>query len=194
MMYPKSMSARSGKIKTKKAKVNIPHVCWRCGRNGCADPLDKHHLFGGALRAKSERYGLCVYLCHNRCHENGPDAAHQNPETMQKLHEYGQPKAMAGNSWTQKTSSRSLEKIMCKEGKPMLRLKANKTSLYRLVGQYAKLPKMYKTEFKKAPRQPDYWLKWFDGEFFCSAFFTGCVGGPLLSIKKKARDGTEVSR
>ena len=100
MMYPKSVSARSGKIKAKKAKANIPHVCWKCGRNGCADPLDKHHLFGGALRAKSEQYGLWVYLCHNLCHENGPDAAHQNEETMQKLHEYGQRKAMAENNWT----------------------------------------------------------------------------------------------
>lgn len=38
--------------------------CWLCGRNGTAEPLDKHHIFGGAYRKKSEKYGLTVYLCH----------------------------------------------------------------------------------------------------------------------------------
>ncbi len=99
-MYPKSMSARKSTEKKTKRRPDVPHACWLCGRNGCADPLDKHHLFGGALRAKSERYGLWVYLCHYRCHENGPEAAHQSPETMRKLHEYGQRKAMAENNWT----------------------------------------------------------------------------------------------
>ena len=41
--------------------------CFLCGRNGADDPLDKHHIFGGAYRKKSERYGLTVYLCHDRC-------------------------------------------------------------------------------------------------------------------------------
>jgi len=100
MMYPKSVSARKSAVKKTKRKADVPRVCWRCGRNGCADPLDKHHLFGGALRKKSEQYGLVVYLCNNRCHENGPEAAHRNPETMQQLHEYGQRKAMAENDWT----------------------------------------------------------------------------------------------
>lgn len=71
----------------------------------------------------------------------------------------------------------------------MLRLNANKTSLYRLVGKYEKLPKMNKTEFVKAPRHPDYWLKWFDGEFFCSAFLAPCAGSPLLLIEKRDIEG-----
>ncbi|BAK99605.1 hypothetical protein OBV_24070 [Oscillibacter valericigenes Sjm18-20] len=100
MMYPKSVSARKSAVKKTKRRSEVSHECWRCGRNGCADPLDKHHLFGGALRKKSEQYGLWVYLCHDRCHENGPEAAHQNEETMRKLHEYGQRKAMAENDWT----------------------------------------------------------------------------------------------
>ena len=25
--------------------------CWLCGRNGADDPLDVHHIFGGANRA-----------------------------------------------------------------------------------------------------------------------------------------------
>lgn len=41
-----------------------------------------------------------VYLCHNRCHIFGPQAAHQNRETMRKLHEYGQRKAMEEQGWT----------------------------------------------------------------------------------------------
>lgn len=74
--------------------------CFLCGRNGSADPLDRHHIFGGPYRKKSERLGLVVYLCHNRCHIFGPLATHQNQGTMQKLHEYGQRKAMTEQGWT----------------------------------------------------------------------------------------------
>ena len=74
--------------------------CWLCGRNGTADPLDKHHIFGGANRTKSDRLGLVVPLCHSRCHENGPEAVHRNGETMQRLHEYGQKLAMERFGWT----------------------------------------------------------------------------------------------
>ena len=74
--------------------------CWLCGRNGSNDPLDRHHIFGGSNRKKSERYGLVVDLCHNSCHIFGRNAAHQNPVTMQELHEYGQRKAMAEQGWT----------------------------------------------------------------------------------------------
>lgn len=74
--------------------------CWLCGRNGQRDPLDKHHIFGGANRKKSEKYGLVVFLCHDRCHENGKHAAHRDPETARRLHEYGQRKAMAEQGWT----------------------------------------------------------------------------------------------
>lgn len=73
--------------------------CWLCGANGSFDPLDRHHIFGGANRKKSERMGLVVYLCHNRCHIFGKQAAHQNKETMLKLHQYGQQKAMDENGW-----------------------------------------------------------------------------------------------
>lgn len=75
-------------------------TCWLCGRNGSADPLDRHHIFGGAYRKKSEKYGLVVDLCHNRCHIFGKEAAHQNKNTMQKLKQYGQKKAMQEQGWT----------------------------------------------------------------------------------------------
>ena len=73
--------------------------CWLCGNSG-PEPLDRHHIFGGANRKKSEKYGLVVDLCHNKCHIFGPNAAHQCRETMQKLHEYGQRKAMDEQGWT----------------------------------------------------------------------------------------------
>lgn len=78
----------------------MEQACWLCGRNGSGDPLDKHHIFGGANRALSERFGLTVPLCHGRCHIFGQEAVHRNAETAQKLHEYGQRKAMQEQGWT----------------------------------------------------------------------------------------------
>ena len=74
-------------------------TCFLCGRNGGRDPLDVHHLFGGAYRRKSEKYGLTVLLCHERCHIFGSEAAHSNPETMHALHVYGQRLAMERFGW-----------------------------------------------------------------------------------------------
>jgi hypothetical protein len=73
-------------------------VCWLCGRSGAA--LDRHHIFGGSNRAKSERYGLVVLLCHDSCHIFGKNAVHQNADTMQMLHEYGQQLAMQKYGWS----------------------------------------------------------------------------------------------
>ena len=74
--------------------------CWLCGRNGTADPLDKHHIFGGAYRNKSEKYGLTVDLCHCNCHLFDKKAAHNCRETMDELHRYGQKLAMQRYGWT----------------------------------------------------------------------------------------------
>ncbi len=68
--------------------------CFLCGRNGSGDPLDRHHIFSGPRRKLSEKYGLVVYLCHDRCHIFGKDAAHRSKDTAQILHEYGQRKFM----------------------------------------------------------------------------------------------------
>ena len=75
-------------------------TCWLCGRNGSADPLDRHHIFGGAYRSKSEKYGLVVDLCHSSCHIFGQYAVHHNAETMRFLRRWGQQKAMRENNWT----------------------------------------------------------------------------------------------
>ena len=74
--------------------------CFICGRNGSGDPLDKHHIFGASNRKKSEKYGLYVWLCHNRCHIFGEYAVHRNKNIMQAMHEYGQRKAMQEQGWT----------------------------------------------------------------------------------------------
>lgn len=73
--------------------------CWLCGANGSADPLDRHHIFGGANRKKSEKYGLVVDLCHHDCHIFGKNAVHNNKELRQYLHRYGQLKVMKENGW-----------------------------------------------------------------------------------------------
>ena len=74
--------------------------CFLCGRNGCGDPLDKHHIFGESNRRKSDQLGLYVYLCHDRCHIFGKHAVHNDPTVMDELHKYGQKKAMRENGWT----------------------------------------------------------------------------------------------
>lgn len=74
--------------------------CWLCGRDGSWEPLDRHHIFGGTYRKKSEKYGLVVYLCHRTCHIFGKKAAHNCAETMLDLKQYGQKKAMQEQGWT----------------------------------------------------------------------------------------------
>lgn len=79
----------------------MSEYCWLCGRNGSEDPLDRHHIFPGAdNRPLSEKYGLVVYLCHERCHIFGKDAVHHNARTMLELQQYGQRKAMDEQGWT----------------------------------------------------------------------------------------------
>lgn len=77
----------------------------------------------------------------------------------------------------------------------MLRLRATKTSLYRLVSDYEILPPMRRVRLTKAYRTPDWWLKWTDADgLLCVAFFSTCMGKALLSIEKKEFCGPEVSR
>ena len=66
------------------------HSCFLCGKNGAQDRLERHHVYGGANRGKSEEDGLWVWLCGNECHRNGKDAAHRNRDTMDRLHRAGE--------------------------------------------------------------------------------------------------------
>jgi hypothetical protein len=74
--------------------------CFLCGRNGNGDRLEKHHIFGSSNRKWSEKYGLVVDLCGERCHRNGEYSAHRNKDVADYLHIYGQEKAMKENNWT----------------------------------------------------------------------------------------------
>lgn len=76
----------------------------------------------------------------------------------------------------------------------MLRLTANKTKLYHLVKKFEPLPPMGRTEFRKAYRSPDYWLRWTDDGLWCEAFLSTCVGKPMMSIDKGEFCGQRVSR
>ena len=56
--------------------------CFLCGgmRN-----LEEHHIFGGANRKWSEKYGLKVKLCGIECHREGKNSAHKNREVSESL-------------------------------------------------------------------------------------------------------------
>lgn len=84
----------------KSRAANRSRRCYRCGRNGNGDPLERHHVFGGAYRSKSERYGAVVDLCGDRCHRNGPNAVHRNRFVSDTLKEEFQRKIMAEQGWT----------------------------------------------------------------------------------------------
>lgn len=74
--------------------------CYICGMNNRVEPMDCHHVFGGANRKKSEQYGLKVYLHHYRCHIFGKDSVHRNAEIAQALKAKAQKKAMQHYGWT----------------------------------------------------------------------------------------------
>ena len=77
----------------------------------------------------------------------------------------------------------------------MLRLKATKTSLYRLVLEHEPSVGGFRhCEFRKAYRSPDYTLDWGGGGLWYHAFFSACCGKPTLSIEKKDAYGKQVSR
>lgn len=51
--------------------------------------LECHHIFGGANRSKSEKYGLKVWLCHY-CHNEPPHGVHHNRKYADELYKIGQ--------------------------------------------------------------------------------------------------------
>lgn len=73
-------------------------LCWLCGETG--ENLNRHEVFGGALREKSKRLGLWVMLHHEPCHVYGRQAIHQNPENNRRLKAEAQRTAMMAYDWT----------------------------------------------------------------------------------------------
>ena len=51
--------------------------CFLCGRNGCSEPLEEHHVFFGRNRKLSEADGMKVMLCAHRCHRSGRESVHK---------------------------------------------------------------------------------------------------------------------
>lgn len=79
----------------------------------------------------------------------------------------------------------------------MLRLKANKTRLYKLVAEYVDdLPPMRSgTTFIKYSRVPDYAMEWVTKDWDrARAFFAVTMGHPLLAVTVRDADGQEISR
>lgn len=84
--------------------------CFLCGqRERYGDPLDRHHIFGGPFRKKSDKLGLVVMLHHHSCHLYGPDAVHQNRESMLAVKRWGE-KWLLGQGWTREQFVREFGK------------------------------------------------------------------------------------
>ena len=60
--------------------------CFWCNKYG---PVEWHHIFGGADRDNSTKYGLVVPLCHS-CHNEPPNGMHFNEENNKELKKRGQ--------------------------------------------------------------------------------------------------------
>lgn len=98
--------------------MNKEHVCFLCGLPAqWNDQLDRHHIFGGPFRKKSEQYGLVVFLHHCRCHLYGRNAVHVNRESMLYVKRVGQRKLME-EGWT-------LERFIQEFGKNYLEVEEN---------------------------------------------------------------------
>lgn len=71
--------------------------CFICGRNAHADyfGLEEHHVFEGyGRRNLSEKYGLKIYICGDRCHRNGKDSVHKNAKVDRAVKQIAQRRAM----------------------------------------------------------------------------------------------------
>lgn len=71
----------------------------RCFMCGATRGLEWHHIFGAALKKKSEKYKLMARLCHY-CHNEPPNGVHQNQEIRHKLQALAQKKAMEHYGWS----------------------------------------------------------------------------------------------
>ena len=89
--------------------------CFLCGMIGYVEPLDKHHIYGGALRNKSERYGLFVYLHHDRCHIFGEKSVHKNARINRKVQALAQKKAMEVYGWSEEDFIKEFSKNYLEE-------------------------------------------------------------------------------
>ena len=92
-------------------------ACALCVANGCADPLNRHEIFGGAYRAKSKALGLWVSLCHAQCHQLGRHAVHNDMEVNRALRQRGQRAAMQAYGWSTEDFIREFGKNYLEESR-----------------------------------------------------------------------------
>ena len=71
--------------------------CFLCGKYG--NDIERHHVFPGPYRQKSEKYGLVVDLCHT-CHNEPPLGVHHNRERANFLKAREQRMVMREQQWT----------------------------------------------------------------------------------------------
>lgn len=71
--------------------------CFLCGNS--SGKLDRHEVYGGALRSKSKKYGCWCLLCHEPCHLT---TIHQNAIERRKLKAVCQQITMLEYGWTTK--------------------------------------------------------------------------------------------
>lgn len=83
-----------------------PTYCWKCGKSG---PVERHEIFGNALRGKSKALGLWVPLCP-ACHRLSPDAVHKSGDAADELKQTGQTIAMVVYGWTMEEWNRRFYK------------------------------------------------------------------------------------
>lgn len=58
--------------------------------------LERHHVFNGAFRSKSEEYGAVVEICRE-CHD---DLHHRHPAKYKWLKREWRDRLMAENGWS----------------------------------------------------------------------------------------------
>lgn len=77
-----------------KSIIQDEKVCYLTGRG---DSLEEHHVFGGANRKLSEKYGLKIYLVREL--HRGKDSIHENRELSDRVKAEVQEKAMEHYGW-----------------------------------------------------------------------------------------------
>lgn len=77
-----------------KSIIQNERVCYITGRG---DHLEEHHVWGGANRKNSEKYGLKIYLTAEM--HRGKDGIHQNRELSDRVKAEVQQLAMEHYGW-----------------------------------------------------------------------------------------------
>jgi hypothetical protein len=86
-MFEKPKFKRRQKPKVIKIQMQDRKECYVCH---CVTDLEDHHVFGGANRPLSERYGLKVWLCYKD--HQGDQGIHYNRPLRKQIQETAKQK------------------------------------------------------------------------------------------------------